>query len=257
MAEYIVKSGDTLGKIAKQFGVTVQQLAQTNEISNPNMIFLGQKLEIGENRLNYDTFDFKPNEQSNQPSYEDGVRAVNEAVQNEVKKYKTAANYKASNGLSYNEAKNIIRNIRDKYKGDLTCIDYKPWVIGYDEQGREIIGGGQGVINEEKWLKNLSPEEREQWDAAHKAVEELESKYPILKNIVLEHIDSKQEENAETETSSTNENAETETSSTNENEEKSLKDKIVKFYKGWVTAGLGFVSGNGFFVFSGLKEIFS
>ena len=47
MAEYIVKSGDTLGKIAKQFGVTVQQLAQTNEISNPNMIFLGQKLEIG------------------------------------------------------------------------------------------------------------------------------------------------------------------------------------------------------------------
>ncbi|MFR1502546.1 MAG: LysM peptidoglycan-binding domain-containing protein [Opitutales bacterium] len=247
MAEYIVKSGDTLGKIAQQYGVTVNQLAQTNKISNPNMIFSGQKLEIGEIKSNCDTFESKKNATSNQPSYEDGIRALNEIMKKEVNKYKAAAeNYKASNGLSYNEAKDIIRNIREKYKGDFTCMDIEPWVIGQDEQGRDIIGGGSMVVNQEKWLGRLSTEEREQWDAANKAVEELESKYPILKNRVLAHMASKKEQSSEIETSNTN-----------EKEEKSLKDKIGKFYKGWAKAALGIAGGNGFLGFSGLKEMFS
>ncbi|HEY6331002.1 MAG TPA: GH25 family lysozyme [Blastocatellia bacterium] len=43
---YTVKSGDTLGGIAAQFGVSVDALAQANNIQNPNLIQVGQVLQI-------------------------------------------------------------------------------------------------------------------------------------------------------------------------------------------------------------------
>lgn len=42
-----VKSGETLSKIAEQYGTTVDALAQTNNISDPDYIQAGQKLNIG------------------------------------------------------------------------------------------------------------------------------------------------------------------------------------------------------------------
>ena len=41
---YTVKSGDTLSTIANDFGVTVDQLVRWNNISNPNLITIGQIL---------------------------------------------------------------------------------------------------------------------------------------------------------------------------------------------------------------------
>lgn len=41
---YTVKSGDTLSNIASRLGVSVGHLVQTNHISNPNLIFVGQRL---------------------------------------------------------------------------------------------------------------------------------------------------------------------------------------------------------------------
>ncbi len=43
---YIVKSGDTLGSIAKKYKTTYQKIASDNGISNPNKIYVGQKLII-------------------------------------------------------------------------------------------------------------------------------------------------------------------------------------------------------------------
>lgn len=43
---YTVKSGDTLSKIANQFGTNYVQLAQINKISNPNRIYVGQVLQL-------------------------------------------------------------------------------------------------------------------------------------------------------------------------------------------------------------------
>lgn len=43
---YTVKSGDTLYKIANQYGVTVQQLVTANRLANPNLIRVGQVLTI-------------------------------------------------------------------------------------------------------------------------------------------------------------------------------------------------------------------
>lgn len=47
MATYIVKPGDTLSEIAQKYGTTYQAIAQANGISNPNLIYAGQTLNIG------------------------------------------------------------------------------------------------------------------------------------------------------------------------------------------------------------------
>lgn len=44
---YVVKSGDTLSGIASKFGTTYQKLAASNGISDPNLIYPGQKIKIG------------------------------------------------------------------------------------------------------------------------------------------------------------------------------------------------------------------
>ena len=43
---YTVQSGDTLSGIAQRFGVTVQELCDWNNISNPNMIYVGEVLNL-------------------------------------------------------------------------------------------------------------------------------------------------------------------------------------------------------------------
>lgn len=43
---YTVKSGDTLSAIAAKYGITYQELAKYNNISNPNRISVGQQIKI-------------------------------------------------------------------------------------------------------------------------------------------------------------------------------------------------------------------
>lgn len=43
---YVVKKGDTLGKIAQRYGTTYTALAKTNGIPDPDKIYIGQKIII-------------------------------------------------------------------------------------------------------------------------------------------------------------------------------------------------------------------
>ena len=43
---YIVRRGDTLSRIALNYGTTVSQIVRENNISNPNLIYPGQRLVI-------------------------------------------------------------------------------------------------------------------------------------------------------------------------------------------------------------------
>ena len=45
---YTVVLGDTLGKIANRFGVSVDQLVKLNNIDNPNLIYVGTVLKVSE-----------------------------------------------------------------------------------------------------------------------------------------------------------------------------------------------------------------
>ena len=53
--EYIVRRGDTLSQIAREYNTTVQELVEENNISNPNLIFPGEVLQIGSKT--YDRYD--------------------------------------------------------------------------------------------------------------------------------------------------------------------------------------------------------
>jgi LasA protease len=44
--DYVVRSGDTLARIAQRYGVSYQMIADANEIANPNLISVGQELTI-------------------------------------------------------------------------------------------------------------------------------------------------------------------------------------------------------------------
>ncbi|MFN7130723.1 MAG: LysM peptidoglycan-binding domain-containing protein [Myxococcales bacterium] len=46
MPTYTVRAGDTLGAIATRYKTTVAQLARTNNIANPNLIRVGQRLTV-------------------------------------------------------------------------------------------------------------------------------------------------------------------------------------------------------------------
>lgn len=43
---YTVRSGDTLSAIASAFGTSYEKIAKLNKISNPNLIYVGQKLRV-------------------------------------------------------------------------------------------------------------------------------------------------------------------------------------------------------------------
>lgn len=43
---YVVQPGDSLGMIAQSFGVGLHHLARFNDIANPNIIFVGQRIQI-------------------------------------------------------------------------------------------------------------------------------------------------------------------------------------------------------------------
>ena len=47
--EYTVKKGDTLSGIARKYGTTVNRLVVLNNIKNPNLIFIGQRIIIEKN----------------------------------------------------------------------------------------------------------------------------------------------------------------------------------------------------------------
>ncbi|MBI2441525.1 MAG: LysM peptidoglycan-binding domain-containing protein [Lentisphaerae bacterium] len=46
ITEYIVRPGDTLSGIAKQYGISSSEIIALNKLANPNKLYAGQKLEL-------------------------------------------------------------------------------------------------------------------------------------------------------------------------------------------------------------------
>ncbi|KGR79220.1 hypothetical protein CD29_07710 [Ureibacillus manganicus DSM 26584] len=53
---YVIKKGDTLYRIARNFGVTVSSIVETNNIKNPNLIYPGDELHIVKNNSSQSSF---------------------------------------------------------------------------------------------------------------------------------------------------------------------------------------------------------
>jgi LysM repeat protein len=46
MTEYVIAAGDTMSGIAKKFGVTMQALLLANNLTDPNLVRVGQKIKV-------------------------------------------------------------------------------------------------------------------------------------------------------------------------------------------------------------------
>lgn len=53
---YTVKSGDSLSKLSKATGVSIEEIMRLNNISNRDLIFVGQELNLGEGASNTDAY---------------------------------------------------------------------------------------------------------------------------------------------------------------------------------------------------------
>ena len=61
---YTIKSGDTLSKIASNYGTNINQLCNWNNIQNPNLIYAGQKIIVKKADINTN-YSYNQNNQEN------------------------------------------------------------------------------------------------------------------------------------------------------------------------------------------------
>ena len=47
MTTYTIQKGDTLGALAQKYDTSVSEIAKANNISNVNLVKVGQKINIG------------------------------------------------------------------------------------------------------------------------------------------------------------------------------------------------------------------
>lgn len=65
MTLHKIQNGETLSQIAKEYNTTVKDIAEKNNIENPNSIMVGTTIEVGENISNFDNYESASKEKSN------------------------------------------------------------------------------------------------------------------------------------------------------------------------------------------------
>lgn len=96
---YTVKSGDTLSAIAKQYNTSVEEIANSNQISNINLISVGQVLEI--NSSTAETIDINTTTASTETTYISSLSAADAAAKEVIAQRESSGSYTAQNGQYY------------------------------------------------------------------------------------------------------------------------------------------------------------
>lgn len=108
---YTVQSGDTLSAIALKYNTSVEKLAEQNKISNPNLIHVGQAIEVGETAST--ATEEKPVEQATVTTtttaqeattattgaYTSNLSAEDTAAKEWIAMKESSGNYDAQNGI--------------------------------------------------------------------------------------------------------------------------------------------------------------
>lgn len=96
---YTVKSGDTLSAIAKQYNTSVEEIANSNQISNINLISVGQVLEI--NSSTTEIIDTNSTTASTETTYISSLSAADAAAKEVIAQRESSGSYTAQNGQYY------------------------------------------------------------------------------------------------------------------------------------------------------------
>ncbi|MGQ7367189.1 LysM peptidoglycan-binding domain-containing protein [Streptococcus suis] len=105
---YTVQSGDTLSAIASKYNTSVEKIAEQNNISNLNLIHVGQAIEVGETA----TAEEKPAEQApttttteqetttaTTGAYTSNLSAEDAAAKEWIAMKESSGSYEAQNGI--------------------------------------------------------------------------------------------------------------------------------------------------------------
>lgn len=153
MATYTVKKGDTLSAIAKQYGTTYQDIAKANGISNPNVIQVGQTLNIGNDdssaKQNTPTTTTPTQTETKAPSFEYAAYQPSETVaQAEALLQQQLANKPGSYQSAWQgQLSEILQNIqnRDKFAYNLNeDALYQQLKDQYVMQGQQAMMDAMG-----------------------------------------------------------------------------------------------------------------
>lgn len=94
-SSYTVQQGDTVSNIAQTYGTSINAIANENQLSNPNVIYVGEKLTIGEEETKQSTQPVEQSQQSQQvkqPVQQPQQNQSQEVSQNNNQNYSGGSN---------------------------------------------------------------------------------------------------------------------------------------------------------------------
>ncbi|MGI1826875.1 LysM peptidoglycan-binding domain-containing protein [Ligilactobacillus salivarius] len=156
-----VKSGDTVSKLAKDYNTTIDAIVNTNKLSNANLIFVGQKLEIGETTQadnNQQAAQGQQNQQAAQGQQVAPVASSQQATTN----YNTNSNYTSNVSGNEQAAKEWIAARESGGNYGARNGQY----IGRYQLSASYLGGDYSPANQERVADQYVASRYGSWSAA-------------------------------------------------------------------------------------------
>ena len=159
-----VKSGDTVSKLAKDYNTTVDAIVNTNKLSNANLIFVGQKLEIGEATQADNNQQAAQDQQSQQVAQDQQSQQVAPAAssQQATTNYNTNSNYTSSVSGNEQAAKEWIAARESGGNYGARNGQY----IGRYQLSASYLGGDYSPANQERVADQYVASRYGSWSAA-------------------------------------------------------------------------------------------
>ena len=159
-----VKSGDTVSKLAKDYNTTVDAIVNTNKLSNANLIFVGQKLEIGEATQADNNQQAAQDQQSQQAAQDQQSQQVAPAAssQQATTNYNTTSNYTSNVSGNEQAAKEWIAARESGGNYGARNGQY----IGKYQLSASYLGGDYSPANQERVADQYVASRYGSWSAA-------------------------------------------------------------------------------------------
>ena len=159
-----VKSGDTVSKLAKDYNTTVDAIVNTNKLSNANLIFVGQKLEIGKATQADNNQQAAQDQQSQQAAQDQQSQQVAPAAssQQATTNYNTTSNYTSNVSGNEQAAKEWIAARESGGNYGARNGQY----IGRYQLSASYLGGDYSPANQERVADQYVASRYGSWSAA-------------------------------------------------------------------------------------------
>ncbi|UTX36358.1 LysM peptidoglycan-binding domain-containing protein [Ligilactobacillus salivarius] len=159
-----VKSGDTVSKLAKDYNTTVDAIVNINKLSNANLIFVGQKLEIGETTQADNNQQAAQDQQSQQAAQGQQSQQVAPAAssQQATTNYNTNSNYTSNVSGNEQAAKEWIAARESGGNYGARNGQY----IGRYQLSASYLGGDYSPANQERVADQYVASRYGSWSAA-------------------------------------------------------------------------------------------